>query len=156
MFNVVLVNPEIPQNTGNIARTVLSQKCRLHLVKPLGFEIDDRNLKRAGLDYWKYVDVKVWDRIEDVPGLMDDLSKVHLFSTRGSKRYDRAEYKDSDYLVFGSESLGLPQKIIDENGERTRFLPMPDLKVRSLNLSSCVSSVLMEALRQNDFFERGE
>ena len=155
MFNVVLVNPEIPQNTGNIARTVLSQKCRLHLVKPLGFEIDDRNLKRAGLDYWKYVDVKIWDRIEDIPGLYNSL-KVHLFSTRGEKRYDRVEYEKDDFLLFGSESLGLPQKMLDKNAERTRFLPMPDLKVRSLNLSSCVTSVLMEALRQNDFFESGK
>lgn len=151
MFNVVLVNPEIPQNTGNIARTVLAQKCRLHLVKPLGFEISDKNLKRAGLDYWKYVDVKIWDTIEDVPGLKD-FSNAHLFSTRGIKRYDKAEYEKDDYLVFGSESLGLPQNMIDSNSERTRFIPMPDLKVRSLNLSSCVSSVLMEALRQNDFF----
>jgi len=154
MFNVVLVNPEIPQNTGNIARTVLAQKCTLHLIKPLGFEINDKNLKRAGLDYWKYVDVKIWDKLEDISGF-ENHTKVHLFSTKGEKRYDKASYQKDDFLVFGSESMGLPQKMIDENNDRTRFVPMPDLKVRSLNLSSCVSSVLLEALRQNDFFESG-
>jgi tRNA (cytidine/uridine-2'-O-)-methyltransferase len=154
MFNIVLVNPEIPQNTGNIGRTVLSQNCVLHLVKPLGFEIDDKNLKRAGLDYWKHVDVRIWDKLEDIPGLIGS-SRLHFFSTKGKNRYDKAEYKKGDFLIFGSETKGLPQKILDENSEQTRVIPMPDRKVRSLNLASSVSSILMEALRQNDFFESG-
>ena len=155
MFNVVLINPEIPQNTGNIARTVLSQKSSLHLVKPLGFKIDDKSLKRAGLDYWKFVDVKIWNSLNDFFA-STDISRIHLFSTRGENRYDKVEYKKGDFLVFGSESMGLPQKILDSNLDRTRFLPMSDLKVRSLNLASCVSSVVMEALRQNNFFENGK
>jgi len=154
MFNVVLVNPEIPQNTGNIGRTVLSQKCVLHLVKPLGFEIGDKYLKRAGLDYWKHVDVRIWDKLEDIPGLKGS-SRLHFFSTKGKNRYDKTKYEKGDFLIFGSETKGLSQKILNENSENIRVIPMPDKKVRSLNLASSVSAILMEALRQNDFFESG-
>jgi len=154
MFNVVLVNPEIPQNTGNIGRTVLSQKCVLHLIRPLGFEIDDKYLKRAGLDYWKFLDVKIWDKLEDIPGYSGSSGR-HYFSTKGKNRYDKATYKKGDFLIFGRETKGLSKEILEDNSEMTRFIPMPDRKVRSLNLASCVTSMLMEALRQNDFFEEG-
>jgi tRNA (cytidine/uridine-2'-O-)-methyltransferase len=151
MLNIVLINPEIPQNTGNIARSVIAQKCKLHLVNPLGFSLDDRNLKRAGLDYWKYLDLKVWNSLKEFFDSVD-IKRIHLFSTRGEQRYDKAIYNNGDYLVFGSESSGLSPDLLFSCRERTRYLPMPNLKVRSLNLSSAVSAVFFEALRQLDFF----
>jgi len=154
MLNIVLVNPEIPQNTGNVARSVIANKCSLHLVKPIGFSIDDKNLKRAGLDYWQFIDLKVWENIEQFFD-QTDIEKIHLFSTRGDLRYDRAEYRHGDYLVFGSESSGLSPQLLNKNKERTRFLPISDQKVRSLNLSSAVSVAIYEALRQLDFSCQG-
>jgi tRNA (cytidine/uridine-2'-O-)-methyltransferase len=154
MLNVVLINPEIPQNTGNVARSVISHNSTLHLVKPLGFSIDDRNLKRAGLDYWQFVDLKIWDDEETFFG-QTDIKKVHLFSTKGELRYDKAVYEDGDYLVFGSESTGLSHDLLRKFPGRTRYLPMSDLKVRSLNLSSAVAASFFEALRQLDFYGEG-
>jgi tRNA (cytidine/uridine-2'-O-)-methyltransferase len=154
MLNVVLINPEIPQNTGNVARSVISHNGILHLVKPLGFSIDDRNLKRAGLDYWRFVDLKIWDDEETFFG-QAEMEKVHLFSARGERRYDKAVYEDGDYLVFGSESTGLSPELLQKFPERTRYIPMSDLKVRSLNLSSAVAVSFFEALRQLDFFGEG-
>ncbi len=151
MLNLVLINPEIPQNTGNVARSAIAQNCKLHLVEPIGFSLDDRNLKRAGLDYWKHVDLQLWNSAEDFFNSVD-IERVHLFSTRGEQRYDKAEYIDGDYLVFGSESTGLSPDLLFSYSERTRYLPMLSLKVRSLNLSSAVSAVFFEALRQLDFF----
>ncbi|HDT11926.1 MAG TPA: tRNA (cytidine(34)-2'-O)-methyltransferase [bacterium] len=155
MLNVVLINPEIPQNTGNIARSVIAHKGKLHLIKPLGFSIDDKNLKRAGLDYWKFVDFKIWDDTEIFFDKID-MEKVHFFSTKGKTRYDKAEYRDGDYLVFGSESTGLSPDLLFSYPERTRYLPMSNLKVRSINLSSAVSVAFFEALRQLDFFCYGD
>ncbi len=150
MFNVVLVSPEIPPNTGNVARSVFATGGKLHLVKPLGFSLDDYHLRRAGLDYWEEIPVTVWESLDDllrgVPA-----EAVHFFSTRGEVRYDKADYRPGDWLVFGSESLGLPPDLLERHRGRTRHIPMGNLAVRSLNLSSAAAVALFEALRQNGF-----
>lgn len=151
MFNIVLINPEIPQNTGNIARTVLALKCRLHLVKPLGFSIDDASLKRAGLDYWQFVDVTLWKSAQDYFE-NNDLSRMHFFSKKGKNRYDMTDFLPGDHLVFGCESLGLSDEILLKNSDQTVYLPILDTKVRSINLSSAVSVALFEAMRKNSAF----
>lgn len=153
MFNIVLINPEIPQNTGNIARSVISQKCRLHLVKPLGFTIDDTSLKRAGLDYWQFVDVTIWESVEMFFNENSN-EKMHFFSKKGKVRYDQAQYSEGDFLVFGPESTGLDSQTLAKYSNKTRYIPMPDERVRSINLSSAVSVALFEAMRQNGFFNK--
>ena len=152
MFEIVLINPEIPQNTGNIARTVLSQKCRLHLVKPYGFKLDAAAVKRAGVDYWKFVEITEWDSVSDFFA-SNDTSKMHFFSQKGLMRYDKVSYKSGDFLVFGCESAGLGDEILGRYAARTRFLPMLDKRVRSLNLASAATAVVFEAMKQLDFFE---
>ena len=152
MFEVVLVNPEIPQNTGNIARTVLSQKCRLHLVKPYGFKLDTAAVKRAGVDYWKFVEITEWDS-KDEFFAANDTSKMHFFSQKGKIRYDKVNYRNGDFLVFGCESAGLGGEILEKYADRTRFLPMLDGRVRSLNLASAATAVIFEAMKQTDFEE---
>lgn len=149
MFNIVLVEPEIPQNTGNIARTCAATGCTLHLVKPLGFEISDKYLKRAGLDYWQYVDVKIWDNIDALfaayPG-----GNYYFFTTKGRHRHDEASYKKGDFLVFGKETKGLPEELLVEHEESCVRIPMLG-DLRSLNLSNSVAIAVYEGLRQNDF-----
>ena len=152
MFEVVLVNPEIPQNTGNIARTVLSQKCRLHLVKPYGFKLDTAAVKRAGVDYWKFVEITEWDS-KDEFFAANDTSKMHFFSQKGKLRYDTANYNNGDFLIFGCESAGLGDEILGKYADQTRFLPMLDGRVRSLNLASAATAVIFEAMKQVDFIE---
>ena len=152
MFEVVLINPEIPQNTGNIARTVLSQKCRLHLVKPYGFKLDTAAVKRAGVDYWKFVEITEWDST-DAFFAANDTSKMHFFSQKGKVRYDKVGYKSGDFLVFGCESAGLGEEILGKYAGQTRFLPMLDGRVRSLNLASAATAVIFEAMKQTDFEE---
>lgn len=150
MFNVVLIHPEIPQNTGNAGRSVLAVNGTLHLIKPIGFSLDDKYLKRAGLDYWEHLDLKVWESADEFFSSVP-MSRVFLFSTHGRTRYDQPEYSEGDYLVFGSESKGLGRDFISKNEERSYYIPMPNLTVRSINLSSTVAAVLFEAMRQNDF-----
>ena len=150
MFEVVLINPEIPQNTGNIARTVLSQKCRLHLVKPYGFRLDTAAVKRAGVDYWKFVEITEWDSADEFFAA-NDTSKMHFFSQKGRIRYDKTDYKNGDFLVFGCESAGLGDEILGKYVDQTRFLPMLDGRVRSLNLASAATAVIFEAMKQLDF-----
>lgn len=152
MFEVVLINPEIPQNTGNIARTVLSQKCRLHLVKPYGFKLDTAAVKRAGVDYWKFVEITEWDSTDEF-FTANDNSRMHFFSQKGKVRYDKVSYKSGDFLIFGCESAGLGEEILGKYAEQTRFLPMLDGRVRSLNLASAATAVIFEAMKQTDFFE---
>ena len=152
MFEVVLINPEIPQNTGNIARTVIAQKCRLHLVKPYGFKLDTAAVKRAGVDYWKFVEITEWDSKDDFFAA-NDTSKMHFFSQKGKIRYDKADYKNGDFLVFGCESAGLGDEILEKYADQTRFLPMLDGRVRSLNLASAATAVIFEAMKQINFFE---
>jgi len=146
-MHVVLVHPEIPPNTGSIARLCAATNTPLHLVAPLGFKIDDKHLKRAGLDYWKYVDVRLHDSWEDFLRKHDG-SHLLYFSKRAAQSYTQARYQEGDFLVFGPETSGLPQELLDGNADRAYRIPMMGQGVRSLNLSNAVSIVLYEALRQ--------
>ena len=149
MFNVVLFEPEIPPNTGNVIRLCANSGCRLHLVQPLGFQLDDRQLKRAGLDYHEYASVKVhahW------PALLQALpGRRFAFSTKAITRFDTIEYQPGDTLIFGPETRGLPDELLGSFEPRLRLrLPMVPGS-RSLNLSNAVAVVVYEAWRQNDF-----
>lgn len=149
MFNIVLVEPEIPQNTGNIARTCAATGSKLHIIKPMGFTIDDKKLKRAGLDYWHLLGVQYYENLDDF------FSKTkggrYFYSTTKAKHtYAEINFKDNDYILFGKETKGLPEELLYENPETSMRIPMID-EARSLNLSNAVAIVLYEALRQNDF-----
>lgn len=148
-FHIVLVEPEIPANTGNIARTCAATGTHLHLVRPLGFDTDDRTLKRAGLDYWHSVHVEYHDSFDDVLSLYPQ-GRFFYASTRATKAYSQFDYKDGDFFVFGKETKGLPQSLIDANLETCIRMPMTD-KVRSLNLSNSAAIIVYEALKQNHF-----
>ena len=148
-FHIVLVEPEIPANTGNIARTCAATGTHLHLVRPLGFDTDDKTLKRAGLDYWHAVSIHYHDSFQEVKELFAD-GRFFFASTRGTKRYSDFTYRDGDFFVFGKETKGLPQSVLDEHPETCMRMPMTD-KVRSLNLSNSAAIVVYEALRQMDF-----
>jgi tRNA (cytidine/uridine-2'-O-)-methyltransferase len=145
MFNVVLVEPEIPPNTGNIGRLCLATGSTLHLVKPLGFSIDDRALKRAGLDYWKEVDLRLWDSLEQ---LRHDNSngRFFLLTTKTDRAYWDVQFRPGDFLVFGRETKGLPEPVLREHAEELLTIPMQG--TRSLNLATAVGIVLFEAVRQ--------
>jgi len=148
-INIVLVEPEIPQNTGNIARTCAATGAALHLVGPLGFSIDDKYLKRAGLDYWKYVDLKYYNNLRE----FFDLNKRANFifcTTKAQKSYHEINYDDNCFLLFGKETKGLPEALLKTNYEKCIRVPMLD-HIRSLNLSNSVAIILYEALRQNGF-----
>lgn len=148
-MNIVLVEPEIPQNTGNIARTCAVTNSSLHLVKPLGFSTDDRYLKRAGLDYWHLLDIHYYDSFSS---FLESKNHLRMFyaSTKSPYKYDKIDYDIDDYLVFGKETAGLPESFLKENLDKTIRIPM--IKgTRSLNLSNSVSIILYEALRQNKF-----
>lgn len=149
MFNIVLVEPEIPQNTGNIARTCAATGSRLHLVRPLGFAIDDRKLKRAGLDYWHLLDITYYDDLSDF------LTKNHpgrmfFATTKGKKVYSDVAYEEGDYLVFGKETRGLPETLLWDKPDSCVRIPMIG-DARSLNLSNAVAIMVYEALRQVGF-----
>jgi len=148
-FHIVLVNPEIPANTGNIARTCAATGTHLHLVRPLGFSTDDKTLKRAGLDYWYAVNLTYYDSFEEVKAANPD-GRFFFASTRNSKRYSDIEYRDGDFFVFGRETKGLPQELLDAHPDGGIRIPMTD-KVRSLNLSNSAAIVVFEALRQIGF-----
>lgn len=146
-MHIVLVRPEIPPNTGSIARLCAATDTPLHLVAPLGFKIDDKHLKRAGLDYWEYVDVRHHDSWEDFFRRHGEESLLY-FSKRASNSYTRARYQENDFLIFGPETVGLPRALLEANADRAYRIPMMGQGVRSLNLSNAVSIVLYEALRQ--------
>ncbi|WP_337098424.1 tRNA (uridine(34)/cytosine(34)/5-carboxymethylaminomethyluridine(34)-2'-O)-methyltransferase TrmL [Paenibacillus sp. YIM B09110] len=148
-FHIVLVEPEIPANTGNISRTCAATGTHLHLVRPLGFDTDDRTLKRAGLDYWHSVHIEYHDSFDEVLSLYPE-GRFFYASTRASKPYSDFEYRDGDFFVFGKETKGLPQQLIDANLDTCIRMPMTD-KVRSLNLSNSAAIVVYEALRQTGF-----
>lgn len=149
MFNVVIVEPEIPQNTGNISRTCVVTNTTLHLVRPFGFEISDRTLKRAGLDYWKDLNVFYYDSFEQVVE-QNKGARFFMASTHAKKNYADVMYKDGDFLVFGKETAGLGERLLSMFPENDIRIPMmPDQ--RSLNLSNSVAIVLYEALRQTQF-----
>ena len=153
MFNVVLVEPEIPPNTGNVGRLCLATKSRLHLVKPLGFSLEDRQLKRAGLDYWEDVDLKVW---ESLPVLIKtkQASERYFFVTTKTKRpYWDVQFRPGDFLIFGRETKGLPESLLAANEPGCITIPMED--TRSLNLATAVGIVLFEAIRQQHLRRTG-
>lgn len=149
MFHVVLVEPEIPQNTGNIARTCAATGCVLHLVRPLGFEISDKYLKRAGLDYWQFVDVKIHENMNEV---FEELqgSAFRFFTTKARQCYTDVTYTKGDVLVFGKETKGLPEELLVSRPEECVRIPMIG-DTRSLNLSNSVAIAVYEGLRRNAF-----
>jgi tRNA (cytidine/uridine-2'-O-)-methyltransferase len=150
-FNVVLVRPEIPQNSGSVARLTAATKTLLHLVGPLGYSLDDRYLKRAGLDYWPFVDLRTykdWDGF-DALYQSERATNFKYFSTHGAKNYLEADYRLGDFLVFGSETTGLGEEFLATRRDATFRIPIFEPGVRSLNLANAVSIVLYEALRQS-------
>lgn len=150
-MNIVLYQPEIPQNTGNIARTCAITKTTLHLIKPLGFSLDEKHLKRAGLDYWDLVDVSVYENFEDFLE-KNHHPKLYLLTTHATRFYSEVDFEEDAYLMFGKETAGLPEQIHSAYPD-TRFrIPMRNHeRARSLNLSNAVNIVLYEALRQHGF-----
>ena len=149
MFNIVLVEPEIPQNTGNIARTCAATGTKLHIVKPMGFTIDDKKLKRAGLDYWHLLGVVYYENLEDFFEKTKG-GRYFFATTKGKNIYSDAEFLDNDYILFGKETKGLPEELLYENPNYCIRIPMID-EARSLNLSNSAAIVVYEALRQNNF-----
>jgi tRNA (cytidine/uridine-2'-O-)-methyltransferase len=152
MFNVVLVEPEIPPNTGNVGRLCLATKSTLHLVKPLGFSLDDRQLKRVGLDYWDDVDLKVWDSLDEL--MRSNAAARYFFVTTKTKHgYWDVKFRPGDFLIFGRETKGLPEKLLIENAKDCITIPMEG--TRSLNLATAVGIVLYEAIRQQHLGRKG-
>jgi len=150
-LGIVLVEPEIPPNTGNISRTCAATGTTLHLVKPLGFSIDDTQLKRAGLDYWQYLDLEVHESLEDFLKKYAD-RPMYLATTKGTRAYHEPRYEEDALLLFGKETEGLPRRLIAENMEKTIRIPMSeDTRLRSFNLSNSAAIVVFEALRQLGF-----
>lgn len=148
-LNIVLVNPEIPSNTGNIARTCAITGARLHLVKPLGFSLEDKYLKRAGLDYWSLVNVEIYENLDEFLEKNKD-GNFYYLTTKAQLRYSDAQFKDEDYLFFGAETKGLPEDLLRDNYDKSLRIPMKPV-TRSLNLANSANIVLYEALRQLDF-----
>jgi len=148
MLNVVLVEPEIPPNTGNIARLCLAAGARLHLIEPLGFSLDEAALRRAGMDYWHLCDVKRWGSLEELQTI-ESTGRFFYFTTKTSQVYWTETFQDGDFLVFGRESRGLPESLIRENADHCLTIPM-EPEARSLNLATSVGIALYEAKRQID------
>lgn len=148
-INIVLHQPEIPQNTGNIARTCAAIGASLHLIRPLGFAIDDRKLKRAGLDYWYALDIHYYDDLEDFYS-KNPQSQIFYFSTKSPQKYTDVMYPAPVYLMFGKETAGLPEQLLKDNPDRCVRIPMRD-GLRSLNLSNSVAIAAYEVLRQQNF-----
>lgn len=149
MLNIVLVEPEIPQNCGNIARTCAATGSNLHLIRPLGFDISEKAVKRAGLDYWNLVNVQVYDNLEDFFS-KNSVAQMWCLSTKAPKSYCEASFADDCYLFFGKETKGLPEAFLNAHRESCIRLPMRE-EARSLNLSNAVAITVYEALRQLDF-----
>ena len=147
MFNVVLVEPEIPPNTGNIARLALAAGCRLHLVKPLGFTLDDRQLRRAGMDYWQEVDVTLWENMGEFERSVTPASRSLFFSTKSQRPYWEIKFAVGDNLIFGRETKGLPESLLAQRASDCYTIPMVS-GARSLNLATAVAIVLFEGVRQ--------
>lgn len=149
MLNIVLLEPEIPANTGNIGRTCVAANARLHLIEPLGFRLNEKNLKRAGMDYWDNLDVTTYINYEDFqkknPG-----AKIYMATTKARKIYTEVSYESDCYIMFGKESAGIPEEILTDHEDECIRIPMAG-EIRSLNLGNSVAIVLYEALRQNGF-----
>jgi tRNA (cytidine/uridine-2'-O-)-methyltransferase len=153
-MNVVLVEPEIPPNTGNVARLCAATKSVLHLIEPFGFKLDDAQLKRAGMDYWQHVEWHSWKNWNAFAENLPADARLWLVESNGRKLYSDVKFSSDDYIVFGRETAGLPKQLLEQNHERWLRIPMFNSESRSLNLSNCVALVLFEALRQQEF--RGE
>ena len=145
-LNIVLFEPEIPNNTGNIGRLSLASGCNLHLVKPFGFELNDTRLKRAGLDYWKHISIKIYDNIDEFYRLNPGKKMVY-FSAKGKKSFWSIDFEDDLFLIFGRESSGLPQSIIDKQSHNLYKIPLFSKQIRSINLANAVSVVVYEGIR---------
>jgi tRNA (cytidine/uridine-2'-O-)-methyltransferase len=154
-MDIVLVEPEIPPNTGNVARLCAATKTRLHLIEPLGFKLDDAQLKRAGMDYWQHVEWKRWPDWTSFYQSLPPSAQLWLIESNGPRLYTEALFAAEDYLVFGRETAGLPKQLLNDNRESWLRIPMFNPKARSLNLSNCVALVLFEALRQQGFAGEG-
>ena len=152
MFNVVLVEPEIPPNTGNVGRLCVATKSTLHLIKPLGFSLDDRQLKRAGLDYWDDVDLKVWESLDELRNA-NGAARFFFVTTKSKQAYWDIEFQAGDFLIFGRETKGLPEALLKANTGHCITIPMAG--TRSLNLATAVAIVLFEAVRQQQSGEDG-
>ena len=151
MLNIVLVEPEIPQNCGNIARTCAATGCRLHLIRPLGFDISEKAVRRAGLDYWHMVEVFDYENLEDFFSRHPEAKEnLYLLTTKAPRSYTQATFCDGDYLFFGKETRGLPEDFLEAHRDACIRLPMRQ-EARSLNLSNSVAITVYEALRQLDF-----
>ncbi|MDO6519192.1 tRNA (cytidine(34)-2'-O)-methyltransferase [Zobellia uliginosa] len=145
-FNIVLVEPEIPNNTGNIGRLALASGAKLHLIKPFGFELDDKRLKRAGLDYWPHLDLHLYDSLDDFLEQHGDKNLI-LFSSHASKNHWSIPYEDEQFLVFGKESVGLPPSLLSRYEEHLYKIPLYSEHVRSLNLANAVGIAVYEGLK---------
>ncbi len=153
ILNVVLVEPEIPSNTGNIVRTCAATGARLHIIKPMGFTPDDKKLKRAGLDYWHFMDITYYENLQEFFEKTNKENATYFyFTTKAKQTYSKVDYQDNCYLLFGKETKGLPEELLIKNPERCVRLPMMG-EIRSLNLSNTVCVAVYETLRQWDFPE---
>jgi tRNA (cytidine/uridine-2'-O-)-methyltransferase len=150
-MNIVLLEPEIPPNTGNIARLCAATKTSLHLIEPLGFQLDDVQLKRAGMDYWQQVEWRRWPSWKAFDDALPDSARLWFIESNGPQLYTDVSYLPGDYLVFGRETAGLPRSLLQTRSEHWLRIPMFNPKARSLNLSNCVALALFEALRQQGF-----
>ncbi len=150
-MNIVLVEPEIPPNTGNVARLCAATKTRLHLIEPFGFRLDDKQLQRAGMDYWQQVEWHRWANWGAFQEKLPPEAKLWFVESNGPRLYSEARFAAEDYLVFGRETAGLPRQLLEQNRERWLRIPMFNEASRSLNLSNCAAIVLFEALRQQGF-----
>jgi tRNA (cytidine/uridine-2'-O-)-methyltransferase len=150
-MNIVLVEPEIPPNTGNVARLCAATRTTLHLIEPFGFKLDDAQLKRAGMDYWRHVAWQRWANWTAFATQLPPGARLWFIESDGPKRYDEVKFAADDYLVFGRETAGLPKQLLADHRERWLRIPMFNAAARSLNLSNCAALVLFEALRQQGF-----
>ena len=150
-MNIVLLQPEIPPNTGNVARLCAATRTTLHLIEPFGFKLDDAALKRAGMDYWQHVIWKRWADWTTFTAQLPSDARLWFIESDGPQLYSDVKYAPDDYLLFGRETAGLPKQILEQNRERWLRIPMFNSEARSLNLSNCAALVLFEALRQQGF-----
>jgi tRNA (cytidine/uridine-2'-O-)-methyltransferase len=150
-MNIVLLEPEIPPNTGNVARLCAASNSRLHLIEPLGFNLDNAQLKRAGMDYWQHVEWRRWPGWAAFQQQLSPDARLWFIESDGPRLYTDARFAPEDYLVFGRETAGTPRQLLEANRDRWLRIPMFNPRARSLNLSNCVALVLFEALRQQGF-----
>lgn len=149
-INIVLVEPEIPQNTGNVVRTCAATNSVLHIIRPMGFEVTDKHLKRAGLDYWYLTDIRYYDSLEELMDKYYTGNNFYFLSTKAKRVYSDASFKDGDFIVFGKETRGLPEPLLEKHYDESLRIPMV-ADARSLNLGNSVALTVYEALRQNGF-----